>query len=129
MEDLMAKKTAMCELNKRYEEYVGKLNGKVAELEAQLKEETKQNMRMLDNYNAEFEAKEVQLAELVRRINEMKESHVVEVRSLTARLEYLKKQGEVKEAEYAAARREWQRAMTESGDNLEKMLAGRLGSV
>ena len=98
-------------------------------MEAQLEEETKQNMRNLVNYNAEYEAKEVQLAELVRRIDEMKESHVFEVRGLTAGSEYLKKQGEVKEAEYAAARREWQMAMTESCDNLEKMLAGRLCSV
>jgi hypothetical protein len=129
IEDLMAKKTAMCELNKRYEEDVGRLNGKVAELEAQLEEETKRNMRKLDNYYAEYEAKEVQLAGLVRRIDEMKESHVLEVRDLTARSEDLKKKGEAKEAEYEAAKREWQRVMTESGENLEKRLAGRLSLV
>ncbi len=123
IEELMAKKTAMCELNKRFEEDVGRLNGKVAELEAQLEEETKRNMRKLDSYYAEYEAKEVQLAGLVRRIDEMKESHVLEVRGLAARSEDLKKKSE---AEYEAAKLEWERVIKQSGENMEKRLAGRL---
>ena len=117
----------MGEMNKKYEEDMAKLNSKVVELESQLEEETKLNMRKLDNYYAEYEAKEGQLAVLVNRIEEMKESHVSEVRVLTMRSEDLKKQGEIKVSEYEAAKSEWQREMSESTDKSEKRLKGRLG--
>jgi len=122
--DLEEKKTAVGEINKKYEQDMVKLNIKIVELETQLEEETKQNMRKMDNYYSEYEAKEEQLAELVKRIEEMKESHVSEVRVLTMRSEDLKKQSEIKVTEYEAAKSEWQRELMESNDKSEKRLKG-----
>ncbi len=73
---------------------------------------------VIKQYELEIETYKADLKKAVDttgEINEMKESHVFEVRDLIARSEDLKKQGEVKEAEYEATRRERQRVMTESG--------------